>query len=224
MSKVASLLLRPAFAIALYTVTMSAPTQMPPSNATGASAASGAASGPSYDETMAWLKEKIESHAGFDYRETDTFHSDESLRREGVTPYQHIPDKVGHSHVTYRYRIVSYEACQLKWAIDNHGDSMSWGDEPARLALSNLQQNGYIVHAFDVQRFGGADNDPTYPTTIEPEAASYSAVVPTLNGEDRTVPGWSFVFADGQLAQRVAKALNHAIELCGGQEAKLEPF
>jgi len=47
---------------------MSAPAQKPPSNETGASAAGCAASGPSYDETMAWLKEKIESHAGSDLK------------------------------------------------------------------------------------------------------------------------------------------------------------
>lgn len=180
---------------------------------------------PSYDETMTWLRAKIESQGGYGFTNIETHRDDggSSVASDGTTT-----DSV-------KYKIVSTDSCELSW------DYISTGDDSPKfttthLVLSSLVEGAFFVKTFNIQQelegngthVNGAAGLPgtTYWNTAQPDSADYVEIpFHTPTGEMiKWAPGSLFVFSDRQLAQRVANALNHAIELCGGQKRVAEPF
>ncbi|MGD0736224.1 MAG: hypothetical protein ABR976_13805 [Terracidiphilus sp.] len=65
-----------------------------------------------------------------------------------------------------------------------------------------------------------ANGDTITPTNTEPPPPSYWEIA-GLSYDNSVDP---ILFTDQDMAQRVAKAFNHAVDLCGGKPAPKQPF
>jgi hypothetical protein len=158
-------------------------------------------SSPSLEETLQWIQARLSSDASFSETKTD---------------------KVGSTLITYyfsdRVTVTDWEGCTLKFAslhqhsnspdLLHHGVTRSEKKTTVRLADVTLAKvtpfNGqsgaeyYILGLMSDNKFLEETEEGTHPSII--------MIIP---------------FKDREVAERVAKAVNHAMSLCKG---KKEPF
>jgi hypothetical protein len=183
-----------------------------------------ATSAPSLDETMTWLKEKVESEGGYSFTVTlTTTHNDGS-------PTETNND--GGPTIKYAFR--NADACKVNIGVANLDVAAT-----ANVDLSALSQDSVKVQHFDLVKWlnvkediGGGSGKYGFNSRQTVQAASDYWSITGLKPDGPTMgKAWhdtetlyDLVFADPQMAERVAKAFNHAIELCGGAKSKPEPF
>ena len=195
----------------------------------------GVAQGPSYEETMTWLKDKI-SKAGIGYRQTFTYYGGDQLNDIRTVTYAFNP--APKCHLVYRNAAV-YQTTDQENQLENRTNTIPSGD--IDIDMSKLPVNSIVVRSSILTEFG-ADYQPgeydhvegsmaadRFHESVVPRDAAYWAIdglkAVAENGKVYSLTGSdTLVFADQGLAQRVAKALNHAIELCGGKPKAPEPF
>jgi TPR repeat protein len=170
--------------------------------------------GPSYEETINWLRDKFNSDAGYAFSETDT--------------YLTANNKVDHDRVEIGYKVLSSGNCQMTYtAVVIKAASLSIApDSHMDINFSTLPLNSMRTRALDLAKTEGAGYSAhnTILTAIRPDSDSYWILTVAINGKEVGEPPTYPVFASQEMAQRVVKALNHAIELCGGKRPPAEPF
>jgi hypothetical protein len=154
----------------------------------------------SYGDTMTWLKGKIESEGGFGFTSSSTF-TDTGEVQTGTRVFQ--------------YAVMSTESCRMKWntLTPTSGNAGRLQLDPSEVSFSVLMPN-IKVQPLNNEIVGMpiSESGKGWTLNITPRDPSYVMVALTKN--------IAFVFADADIAQRVANAFNHAIEVCGGKEKK----
>lgn len=174
-------------------------------------------SGPTLEQTMGWVSDKLATGGGYSYSEDTTYND-----RFGV-------GKTDHGSVQKSYQINQSTGCHLSYKPSERttGDESDTPYSVLDVDLSLLAANSIKVKPFDLSAYAGAgvhhpkySNDPRdhIDTAVTPGSPAYS-IVSGLRTKDFELSDGSYapIFADQDLALRVAKALNHAIDLCGGK-------
>lgn len=206
-------------------------------------------SGPSLEETLSWLKTKVESAAGYSVDVTVS-------GRDSTYDREHRD----HYYSSHTYVSVSAQGCGLSWADRRGGLNGSFGvshvwedgheytfergkwrksqpndDDPesdtesSNVILTDLTPDVKVTRVEGLDFMFGEARQP-WDSKFKGDLAYKN---PKLDFTGTFTQFWvralssdgrkevKFAFSDEALAGRVAKALAHAIELCGG---KLEPF
>ncbi len=182
-----------------------------------------AANGPTFDATIAWLNDKIVSAGGFGY----------SVISSSTVP----GDTTDHDRMRTTYQVNEQRSCFLIYTpvfVDKgSGEGNASGTE-ALYNLSSQTANSIRVDLFDLGSIAKSESKTNYGYTVRvdvtPDSSQYwrisglfhfDANGKRINADNGFTP---LVFADRDIATRVASALNHAIDVCGGKPAKPEPF
>jgi hypothetical protein len=186
-------------------------------------------SGPTIEQTMAWLSENIKQNVGFGWRETDTSYW-------GSSP------AVTNDWMKVTDTIDKVEPCHLYWTAAAVGKDGPYNSPTQNEAdFSRFTINSVKAVPFDILNtvYGGGNSyskqtgNLTLHIDVFPYSPTYwrlagmSPLINTSTGTtfdleyDQNLGGFFYdalVFSDQTMAQRVALATNHAIELCGGKQ------
>jgi len=196
-------------------------------------------SSPTWDVTSGWLKDNIAANAGYGYSVTETVtYSGPGLASGSVDT------TTGSQYISFTF--TPNVSCHLNFAVNDRvtGTAIDANEyiKSFDIDLSQSNSNGIKVQPFDLRNFVQQGwsfttlKDYTDVIVVTPAAASYweiaglvavamdgNTISPTAYSDD-TINVIPIVFTDQSMATRVATALNHAVDLCGGKPAPAQPF
>lgn len=161
-------------------------------------------SGPSLEDTVAWIAQKlIGNYTGARFTRGD------------------LPDP-GPYGTTLRIKSATARGCKLSYVenIWNREDRQAGTEKDVTVSFDFSEYAGNSATSFALNDYEDCRDNPTFKRqSLPPTACTLYMIMITPKGKNGSV---TFVYTnDNELAPRIAKALNHAIELCGG---KPEPF
>ena len=181
------------------------------------------AASPNWADTIAWINNAISQNAHMSYSSIAGF--DPTQSESHYVSYS--PGPSVYCHLT----LVQHDSKRYK---DSSGTQSEVNDSPADFDLSqwvagSAQPLSFDLHDFAFGMMGGAA-DPKMTVTVgsqvswilSAQIASPNAAPATLTSDPtfNELP----VFTDQSMATRVATALNHAVDLCGGRPAPKSLF
>jgi len=165
-----------------------------------------AANGASLEETTSWLKDKITYVGGLNYGYTDS---------------------VGNEHTAlYRYTSTDFNSCRVTVVEETILDGRLTRTMSSSVSLQDLDGIPDAPHSDNpgiagaAYAFGARQEFSIKFHTSGNRNLVRSQFLPSGMGSE--LPYFRLVFADGDMANRVAEALSHAIEACKAQNP--EPF
>jgi hypothetical protein len=172
-----------------------------PANAPSAGAQTNG--GPSLDETMKFIQEKLNTIGMVNFA---GYVHDSANDTDGVQKFS----------ATYNNAVANPGTCTLSYhrLIFNNGSREH--NENVSINLRDVQNISVLPDEQDWQNYLVRTGDTT--KTVKDVPDIMALVIKLKNGNDPTIR-----FYEQELADRVAKALVHAVELCGGGP-KPEPF
>jgi hypothetical protein len=164
------------------------------------------ASGPSLEETTSWLRDKITYVGGLNYGYTDTIGNERT--------------------VLYRYTSTDFNSCRVTIVLETVLDGRLSTTASYSVSLQDLDGTPDGRHSDNpgipgaAYAFGaGQEFSIKFHTAGNKNLVRYRFLPSGMGSE---LPYLRLVFADGDMANRVAKALSHAIDVCKAQNP--EPF
>jgi hypothetical protein len=180
------------------------------------------AASPNWADTIAWINNVISQNAHM------SFSSIAGIVTQSESHYvSYSPGPSVYCHIT----VVEHDSVRSK---DGSGIQSQVIDSPTDYDLSqwvagSVQPLSFNLHDFAFSLMGGA-SDPNMTVTVEsPVGWIISAQIASPNAAPATLtsdPTFNAlpVFTDQSMAARVATALNHAVDLCGGKPAPKSLF
>jgi hypothetical protein len=184
-------------------------------------------SGPSLEVTMKFLQEELNEQGKVSIIHT----GHDTLKNENGGPWKYV----------WEMSQVSAEpaACRLSWRVHFEWPNPAAVDEyNLELSLRDVTKIEVISMRDEFNRESVKDGHPERISQTDPPAfflVAYMANGKSVHGrvhkgrpdnkssdEEATYALWKFPFGGEELANRVAKAMLHGVELCGGGEN--EPF
>jgi hypothetical protein len=162
------------------------------------------ARGPALAPTLKFIQDKISQHASLVYQRHLHGTSQDSILQFAMEVTQVAVDEPG---CVFGYHWMAV------FAMPGSPDKKAYGNRDERIALRDIEKVE-VVPQDELLRRG---EKPTDMQTVKVDPA-VSAL--QIHMRDGTTYG-QIQFYDGDLADRVARALIHAVELCGGSQ---EPF
>jgi len=163
--------------------------------------------GPSLAETMQFIQEKLNGIGEVDFF---AIHQDTSSDSNGSTWSQTIQNEINNVVANQKQCSISYH-----WKTTNQG-SWYWEkriptskNENDIFSLRDVQE--IVLKPFEQYRNGFYAKKGSSANVLSTNPPISVLVVRRPHGEEN-----SFYFSDDDLADRVAKAMLHAVELCGG--------
>lgn len=111
--------------------------------------------------------------------------------------------------------VADADACKISFHEKRIKDGSVTSDADFWFSLGEIQDVVVKPRAVVLKAKNTSDGHPTWDATIDPP-------VWMLVAQKNQNYEWYFYFFDIDMANRVANAMNHAVQLCGG--AKKEPF
>jgi len=162
--------------------------------------------GPSLDVTLRFLQEKLNDIGSVSVSMT----AQDTAHRTSFS--QNVTDTVGRVTADSGQCRISYH-----WRMENHGEKQSSTEFDGDIGF-NLKGVKEIV----IKSFSDFQNEK-FAADGSPQITVYSShpdvVMLELHGQHGAMN--VFPFTDAEIADRVAKAFDHAVELCGGTK---DPF
>jgi hypothetical protein len=170
---------------------------------TGAAGAAAAQSGPSLGETLGFIRDKVSQQGVVAYSSSTHDSSDGQTWSTSFTvEASNVTSDVAGCRVDFHWRTF------VNGKVGNDGDS----GFPLRLitsvAVTTMDE--------DLNRLSAQGGHPTWTSQVSPSIAVLTAF--RSDGKSNVVD-----FRDRNMAERVANAVRHAADLCGGSAGK-EPF
>jgi hypothetical protein len=159
--------------------------------------------GPSLVDTMKFIEDKLNGVGPINY--AVYVHDNIAGKDYADQSKIEVTNAVSHPNmclVTFRFK------------AERHG--MVDEDHDTYFSLKEVEDIAVMPMEQFLKEYYAAQGHPSWSTRVDPPVFALKA-----RGSDRQ-PNWFFFF-DEQLANRVAKAMVHAVELCGGG-SKPEPF
>ena len=162
-----------------------------------------AVNGPSLEATMKFIQDKLNEIGTINFA---GYVHDSSNNSDGVQKFS----------ATFSNVVANPGACSLSYhrLIINNGQTEH--NENVFINLRDVQSIAVLPDEQDWQMYLVRSGDTTKTVKDVPEISAL--VIKLTNGKDPTIR-----FYEQELADRVAKAMVHAVELCGGGP-KPEPF
>ncbi len=196
--------------------------------------------GPTWEVTSAWLTENIAARAGYAYSLTDTV----TYNGPGLA-HGSVDTKTGSESVSFR--VTSNAMCHLNFSVNDRvtGNAIDADMNIKSFDIDLSQSNSGSIRAqpLDLRSFVTSNfslvtlKDFVDVVEVTPAAPSYWEIMGLVDvaqdGRPTTPPSAyddsvslsaPVVFTDQAMATRVATALNHAVDLCGGKPAPAQPF
>lgn len=188
-------------------------------------------------ETMAWMDQTYNPHEGGE--NWGSGHGDETHYLRNATQTEDIT-KEFHQTLTYKggcTLVIHHETVP----VGVYRNVYSKGDYT--LSLCDVDPSTIKIDRFDFHKDVGGCDDPEMVSTLSLNCTSAEVEFHTWNeipkikdnrvttfaeltgkdheskGSDLSSKGW-FIVDDVHYAERFAKALKHAVELCGGKQSK----
>lgn len=185
---------------------MAAYTAAPGQDAKSASPATTTVSSPSLEETTSWLKDRITQIGGLNYGYTESFGNERT--------------------VLYRYTSTDFTSCRITVVLDTILDGRVSTTKSSSVLFQDLDGTPDVGHS-DNPRIPGAayaygDRQDFWIKFHTTENKNLVRLQYLPSGMGTELPYLRLDFADGEMANRVAKAMSHAIEVCKAQSS--EPF
>jgi hypothetical protein len=167
-----------------------------------------AASGPSMAETMQLIQKELNKFGKSNFT---------VITRDELGG----PDHVAQFTTEISNVVADSASCTVRYHWKSSTKDQVSDDEDFSLNLHDVQSVRVMTYVQYVREVDGEDTDHTDPkdwyTKFDP---TMLILFPQLAG-DKTGE-YGFIFADEEIANRIAKVLTHAVELCGGGSKK--PF
>jgi hypothetical protein len=159
-------------------------------------------SGPTLAATMQFIQEKLsqlgqENYAGYNHDNADG--------QNWTTQFTTLDTNV----------VADPAACRISYHEKRTRDGNVTADSDYDFSLGEIQDVITEPREQLLKKVNTANGHPTWDARIDPPVTM--VIAQKAEGTE-----WYFYFLDSNLAERVAKAMNHAVELCGG--GKKEPF
>jgi hypothetical protein len=159
--------------------------------------------GPSLAETMKFIQDKLNEMGTVNFA---GYVHDSASNEDGVQKFS----------ATYSNAVANPGACSLSYHRLVFNNGRKEHNENVLINLREVKNVSVLPDEQDWQRYLARTGDSTKTVKDVPEISAL--VIKLNNGKDPTIR-----FYEQELADRVAKALVHAVELCGGGP-KPEPF
>jgi hypothetical protein len=160
-------------------------------------------SGPSLAVTMEFIQAKLSEQGSVNYM---SYYQDSASGQQWTEQFS---DEI--SNVT-----ANPSSCRIDYHWKITLDGAVTLDQDAGFSLSDVQDLAVMTGEMHQKKVNTAAGVPTQDSRIDPPVFVL-VVRRTRNAEN------PFVFTEEEMANRVAKAMVHAVELCGGGQ-KAEPF
>ena len=181
------------------------------------------AASPNWADTIAWINNAISQNAQMSFSSIAGF--DPTQSESHYVSYS--PGPAAYCHLT----LVQHDSVRNK---DSSGTTSQVNDSPADFDLSqwvagSVQPLSLDLHDFAFRRMGG-ESDPKMTVTVGSQVSwILSAQIASPNAAPTPLTSDPMfnelpVFTDQSMAARVATALNHAVDLCGGKPAPKSLF
>jgi hypothetical protein len=163
-----------------------------------------AADGPTLEVTMKFIQDKLQERGRLNYA---IYLHDNADGKDSTHQFSGEPSKI----------VADPATCRISYHLYNKIDSEAPTEADVSFSLRDVQD--LVVMTAEQawkQRFA-ADGHPAWDAKIDP---------PVFLVEARRAGNQNngFYFPSEEMANRVAKALVHAVELCGGGQKTPEPF
>jgi hypothetical protein len=173
--------------------------------------------GPSMEETAAWLVQKLNANKA-SYTTTAHGVTKIVMRLESVETYKHVFEysgaKLEKCELSYREKSTTSGGITMNGEPDSDPDPPQVTELPFAKALTQADPLSIRVEETNFKLVGATGTNYAQITVDKP---TWMVV---LERYDTMAVGP--IFEDHEMATRVVKAIQHAIDLCGG--GKTEPF
>jgi hypothetical protein len=161
-----------------------------------------AASGPTLAATMQFIQEKLSELGQVNYA---AYNHDNADGKNWTSQFSTVDTNV----------VADPAACRISYHEKRTREGAVTADADYNFSLAEIQSVITEPREQLLKKVNTANGHPTWDARIDPPVTMLVA----QKAEDTE---WYFYFIDGAMAERVANAMNHAVELCGG--GKKEPF
>jgi len=159
--------------------------------------------GPSLEVTMNFIQEKLNTVGPVSY--VAKVH-DNASNQDWSSQFQAEATEV----------VANPKACQINYHWKGTRDGQLLQDQPNSVELKTVSKLSVMSREQNLKDETAASH-PSYAIKVEPPV-----FILKIQKKDKTSN--TFSFTDEQLANRIAKAMTHAVELCGGGGEEKEPF
>jgi hypothetical protein len=160
--------------------------------------------GPSLEVTMKFIQEKIGEEGQVNYA---SYCHDSADNSDWVNQFSAQVSNV----------VASPANCRISYHTHRTRDGKVTADSDYWFSLKEVQEVVVMTREQDLNQVDADAGHPTWKSKLSPQIWSVEARRPKgdLN---------YFYFREEDMANRVAKAMVHAVELCGGGKKEAEPF